>query len=60
MEDGVAFRVLAGLAAICGLAAIVLLLGHAFSYVIAAALAVVFAVGAVMARILAAVKPRNG
>ena len=47
-----AFRVLAGLAAVCALAAIVLFSLGAFSYVILVALAVVFALGAVAARTL--------
>jgi hypothetical protein len=45
-----ALRVLAGLAVICALAGIVLFLLQAFSYVIALALAVVFALGAVLAK----------
>lgn len=49
-----AFRVLVTLAATCGLAAIALFILHAFSYVIAVALAVVFALGAVVARSLTA------
>jgi hypothetical protein len=47
-----AFRVLAGLAAVCALAAIVLFSLGAFSSVIAAALAVVFALGTIAARSL--------
>jgi hypothetical protein len=48
----VAFRVLAVLALICAIAGIALFFLHAFSYVIALALAVVFALGAVLARAL--------
>lgn len=44
-----AFRVLSGLAVICTFAGIALFFLHAFSYVIAVALAVVFALGAVAA-----------
>jgi membrane protein YdbS with pleckstrin-like domain len=51
-EQRVAFRVLAGLAVICALAGITLFFLHAFSYVIALALAVVFALGATVARFL--------
>lgn len=47
-----AFRVLACLALICAVAAIVLFFLKAFSYVIALAVAVVFALGAVAARSL--------
>lgn len=47
-----ALRVLAALAVICALAAIVLFFLHAFSYVIAVALAVVFVLGAIVARVL--------
>lgn len=47
-----AFRVLTGLAAVCALTAIVLVSLGAFSSVIAVALAVVFALGAVVARSL--------
>lgn len=47
-----AFRVLAGLAVTCAIAATALFLLHAFSYVIALALSVVFALGAVLARAL--------
>jgi hypothetical protein len=48
-----AFRVLAGLALICGVAGIVLLLFFSpFSSVIVLAVAVVFALGAVVARSL--------
>lgn len=47
-----AFRVLAGLAVICAIAGIALFALHAFSYVIALALAVVFALGAILARAL--------
>ena len=47
-----AFRVLAGLAAICGVATVVLFSLGAFSSVIAAALTVVFALGAVVAKSL--------
>ncbi len=44
-----AFRVLSVLALICTIAAIALFFLHAFSYVIALALAAVFAFGAVVA-----------
>ena len=47
-----AFRVFAGLAVICGLAAVALFSLGAFSSVIAAALTLVFALGAVVARSL--------
>jgi hypothetical protein len=47
-----AFRVLASLAVICALAAIALFSLRAFSSVLAVALAVVFALGAVVARTL--------
>jgi uncharacterized membrane protein YoaK (UPF0700 family) len=46
-----ALRVLAVLAVISALAAIALFFLHAFSYVIAVALAVVFVLGAIVARI---------
>lgn len=47
-----AFRVLTGLAVICALAGLVLFSLGAFSSVIAVALALVFALGAVVARSL--------
>jgi hypothetical protein len=47
-----AFRVLTGLAVICALAGIALFFLGAFSYVIALAVAAVFALGAVVARSL--------
>jgi hypothetical protein len=47
-----AFRFLAVLALICSVAAVGLFLLHAFSYVIALALAVVFAIGALAANSL--------
>ena len=47
-----AVRVFAGLALICALAGIGLFFLHAFSYVIALALAVAFALGAVVARMV--------
>lgn len=47
-----AFRVLAALAVICALAGIALFFLQAFSYVIAVALAVVFSLGAIVARSL--------
>jgi membrane protein YdbS with pleckstrin-like domain len=47
-----AFRLLAGLALICAVAAVGLFFLHAFSYVIALALAVVFALGALAANSL--------
>ena len=47
-----AFRVLAGLALICALAGVALFSLGAFSYVIALAVAVVFALGALIARSL--------
>ena len=52
-----AFRVLAALALVCAAAALALFVLHAFSYVIAVALAVVFALGALLARGL---KPSGG
>lgn len=47
-----AFRVLAALAVLCALAGIALFFLGAFSYVIALAVAVVFALGAIVARSL--------
>jgi hypothetical protein len=47
-----AFRVLAGLAVICVVAGVALFFLKAFSYVIALALAVVFALGAFTAKVL--------
>jgi hypothetical protein len=54
-----AFRVLAGLAALCALAGIALFFLHAFSYVIALAVAVVFALGAVVAKSLKPSAPQG-
>jgi len=54
-----AFRVLAGLAVICALAGVSLFLLQAFSFVIALALAVVFALGAVLARSLKPSAPQG-
>ena len=47
-----AVRVLAGLAVTCAVAGIALFFLHAFSYVIALALAFVFALGATVARLI--------
>jgi Na+-translocating ferredoxin:NAD+ oxidoreductase RnfD subunit len=47
-----ALRVLVLLALICGVAAILLFFLHAFSYLIAVALAVVFGLGALVARVV--------
>lgn len=47
-----AFQVLAVLALICGVAGIALFVLHAFSYVIALALAAIFGLGAILAKAL--------
>lgn len=54
-----AFRLLGGLAAVCALAGIALFLLQAFSYVIALALAAVFALGAVVAKSLTPSAPQG-